>query len=220
MSDSAEKGDALERATRAIEEMVIRAQPGIAQAPFSIQPRAHLKKGDQAFEIDLLVRINEKSPYETQHFFECKNWKDPVDRNVVTIFARKMTALGAARGTIIGRKFTSEAVLEAKQTPNLELVAFTDDVWSPFRAPSVKFRTDAHIFPTFIGNRYVLSYHECDDCNHYFGETADDSLGKFLGLGGVAGRVRSRAGTRTFVSGDKKLAGTCEGPSAISHICR
>lgn len=112
--------------------MVIRAQPGIAQAPFSIQPRAFLKKGEQEFEIDLLVRINENSPYETQHFFECKNWKDPVDRNVVTVFARKMTALGAARGTIIGRSFTKDAQIEAKQTPNLELATFTDDVWSPF----------------------------------------------------------------------------------------
>ena len=147
MSDATEKGDALERATRAIEEMVIRAQPGIAQAPFTIQPKARLKKGDQSFEIDLLVRINEGSPYETQHFFECKNWKDPVDRNVVTIFARKMTAFGAARGTIVGRRFTDEAVLEAKLTPNLELVTFTDDVWSAFG--SIEASNFSHHFTRF-----------------------------------------------------------------------
>ncbi len=152
MNDAAEKGDALERATRAIEEMVIRAQPGIAQAPFSMQPRARLKKGEQAFEIDLLVRINENSPYETQHFFECKNWKEPVDRNVVTIFARKMTALGAARGTIIGRKFTAEAVVEAKQTQHLELVTFTDDVWSAFG--SIGASKFSHHFTRFQTNAY------------------------------------------------------------------
>lgn len=71
--------------------------------------------------------------------------------------------------------------------------------------PATKFKTDAHVFPTFIGNRHVLSYHECDDCNHFFGETAEDSLGKLLGLGGVAGKVQSRTGTRKFVSADEKL---------------
>lgn len=134
MADANQKGIALERATRAIEEMVIRAQPGLSDAPFSIEPRAKLQANKRPYEIDVLVRINEGSPYETMHFFECKNWKKPVDRTAVTVFADKMRLFGAARGTIVGRSFTEDAKAKSQETPNLELAVFTEDLWLPLSA--------------------------------------------------------------------------------------
>ncbi len=147
MNDSNEKGSALERATRAIEEMVIRSQPGLAQAPFSIEPNARIPCSGVLLEFDLLVRINQGSPYETHHVFECKNWRDPVDRNAVTIFGDKMEALGAARGTLIGRSFTKDAEIQAKKFKNLELVSFNEDLWGPIRA--MQFDVTSHHFTRF-----------------------------------------------------------------------
>ncbi len=46
---------------------------------------------------------------------------------------------------------------------------------------SGKFRNDSHLFPELLGNRYLLSYFECDDCNEVF-KKYDDSLGKYLGF--------------------------------------
>jgi hypothetical protein len=128
------KGTALERATRAIEEMVIRSDPKLAQASFSIETRARIPVGELSYEFDVLVRMNEGTNYSSIHVFECKNWSKPVDRPAVTIFADKMRRIGAARGTIVARSFTRDATLQAKETPHLELVPFDDDIWIPLGA--------------------------------------------------------------------------------------
>src|SRR5258706_1693929 len=47
-------------------------------------------------------------------------------------------------------------------------------------SPIVKFRTDAHVIPQSIGNRYLLSYFECDTCNHFFGNKYENSLTNFF----------------------------------------
>ncbi len=131
MNEANEKGAALERATKAIEEMVIRSHPGLAQAPLSIRPNAIIVRNGVRHEIDPLVRINEGSPYETLQIFECKNWQEPVDKNAVTIFADKVEALNAARGTLIGRSFTRDAKAQAQSKSKLELVTFDEDIWLP-----------------------------------------------------------------------------------------
>ncbi|MCX6952673.1 MAG: hypothetical protein NTV51_10990, partial [Verrucomicrobia bacterium] len=124
------KGTALERAVEAIEAMVIRAHPGLSEAPFTIQPRANVRCGEQTYKVDVYVKIHEGMIYEKRHIFECKNWKDPVPLEVIPLFVRKMVAIGAT-GTIVGRKFTEDAKREAKLTPGLDLVHFDDDIWAP-----------------------------------------------------------------------------------------
>ena len=39
--------------------------------------------------------------------------------------------------------------------------------------PFVTFRNDAHIFPEFLANKYLVSDFECDDCNAKFGGYED-----------------------------------------------
>ena len=49
------------------------------------------------------------------------------------------------------------------------------------RYPIVTFRKDAHIISEFLGNRYLISDFECDECNAKFGRY-EDQLSKFLGI--------------------------------------
>lgn len=133
MSNPHQVGGALERAVRAIEEMVIRSDPGLSRAPFSIRPNAIITRDGMRYEIDILVTVNEGSPYQTIHLFECKNRKEPVSQADVTILADKVRELSAARGTLISREFTSCAKAKAAST-GTELVPFDDAVWFPLTA--------------------------------------------------------------------------------------
>jgi hypothetical protein len=56
----------------------------------------------------------------------------------------------------------------------------------------VTFEKDAHAFPEFIGNKYLLSHHECDTCNKEFGENIETDMANFMlvnhSLAGVQGK--------------------------------
>ncbi len=47
--------------------------------------------------------------------------------------------------------------------------------------PEVKFSKDAHIIPQLLGNRYLLSKFECDNCNSQFGKY-EEALSSYLGF--------------------------------------
>ena len=42
------------------------------------------------------------------------------------------------------------------------------------------FITEAHVIPRGIGNRYLLSHFECDQCNKVFSQTYDDSFASYM----------------------------------------
>jgi len=46
--------------------------------------------------------------------------------------------------------------------------------------PDVTFNNDAHAFPEFISNKFLLSHHECDTCNTHFGETVETHMANFM----------------------------------------
>jgi hypothetical protein len=47
--------------------------------------------------------------------------------------------------------------------------------------PEVTFKNEAHIIPKSLGNKYLLSKHECDECNALFAKY-DDNLAKHLAM--------------------------------------
>ena len=62
----------------------------------------------------------------------------------------------------------------------------------------MKFRQVAHTFPEALGNRWLISLDECDDCNGRFSicdAALAEAVGAFLTLGGVA---RKHDSTRKF----------------------
>lgn len=44
-----------------------------------------------------------------------------------------------------------------------------------------KFRKAAHAIPQLLGNKYVVSYYECDNCNGDFGQHIENQLGNYSG---------------------------------------
>lgn len=58
--------------------------------------------------------------------------------------------------------------------------------------PEVSFKKEAHVIPQSIGNRYLLSYFECDSCNHFFGTTYDDSFANFFSDSRAMAAIKSQ----------------------------
>ena len=78
-----------------------------------------------------------------------------------------------------------------------------------------RFRTTAHTFAEALGNKWIVSRDECDDCNQLFARY-DDALAKavspFLTLGGTKGkgnkvRQTGRTGGRAVMSHNKTMTG-------------
>ena len=86
-----------------------------------------------------------------------------------------------------------------------------------------KFRKRAHTFPEALGNKWILSNDECDDCNHKFAVYEDaltKAVGPFLTLGGTKGkrgvRQTGRSKSNTFLrhsveNGRRRLSVLAEG---------
>lgn len=65
-----------------------------------------------------------------------------------------------------------------------------------------KFKKAAHVIPELMGNRYLISDFECDDCNHHFG-TQENDLASFLGIVRTISQTKAKEGIPTFLSPDK-----------------
>ncbi|MBZ0181793.1 MAG: hypothetical protein K8F60_05000 [Melioribacteraceae bacterium] len=60
------------------------------------------------------------------------------------------------------------------------------------------FKKDAHVVPEGIGNRRLLSYHECDYCNEYFGNSIEDDFNKYFGPYRTLHQIKGKKGTPTY----------------------
>jgi len=61
--------------------------------------------------------------------------------------------------------------------------------------PPASFRKVAHLVPELLGNRWLKTFDECDDCNERFGREYEDDLGKMTGAIRALGGVRAKRGT-------------------------
>jgi len=71
------------------------------------------------------------------------------------------------------------------------------------RGEEATFQITAHAIPESIGNRRLIALDECDDCNKYFSETLEDSLGKFLLPFRTLLGIPGKKGVPSFKSRDK-----------------
>lgn len=58
--------------------------------------------------------------------------------------------------------------------------------------PDATFRKEAHAFPESIGNKWLISFDECDACNDLFSMKLEDDFGKFTGPMRTMGRIRGK----------------------------
>lgn len=48
--------------------------------------------------------------------------------------------------------------------------------------PEVSFRKVAHTFSEGLGNKFTITYNECDECNEYFGKTCEPDIIAYLDI--------------------------------------
>lgn len=61
-------------------------------------------------------------------------------------------------------------------------------------SPSTMFKTIAHTFPQFIGNKTLISYDECDSCNDIFGKNIDVDFARYLGIENTIAQIPGKRG--------------------------
>jgi HNH endonuclease len=71
-------------------------------------------------------------------------------------------------------------------------------------APDVSFKHEAHSLPHFIGNRWIFSWDECDECNRHFNVSLEDHLAKYLGPLRTITRIKGKKGVPSYKTKDKK----------------
>lgn len=133
-ANSSKKGRELEKAVGLIQDAILRSDPKLAGASFTIELNKIINVSGVHHEIDVFVKTLPDSPYESTWIFECKNWKDPVSKNEVLILAGKVNAISANRGFLVARRFTKDAEAQVSQDARLNLIPCTDDFLNPVEA--------------------------------------------------------------------------------------
>ncbi|XWK90130.1 MAG: restriction endonuclease [Phormidium sp.] len=133
-----EKGDALERAVKLIEEAIWKYS-SLEPAMLLIENKKIVFVKDVKHEIDLYVEVTIAHGYKSTFIFECKNWKKKVGKNEIIVFSEKIHALSAQKGFFVGREFSKSAVARAQLDDRIELLHTLDfplDIY-PFERMSV-----------------------------------------------------------------------------------
>jgi hypothetical protein len=122
MTTSQQKGNALEAAVVAIEELILTSSPNIKEKSYRIESKKIINVGGVHHEIDIFVTFELGPSYNSVYVFECKNWKEAVGKNEIVVFAEKIDAAAAQRGFFVPKSFTADAVAQANKEPRMELV--------------------------------------------------------------------------------------------------
>lgn len=64
--------------------------------------------------------------------------------------------------------------------------------------PQVRFIKVAHAAPEFLGNKALISMNECDVCNEYLADNAEDHLSKWFGPLRTVSQIKGKSGVPTY----------------------
>ena len=73
------------------------------------------------------------------------------------------------------------------------------------RRGEVPFKQTAHAVPVFLGNKSIISYNECDNCNRFISQQYEDHLAKYLRPALALSRVSGRNGVPTYKNSDIRI---------------
>ncbi len=121
MDTPQEKGDALENAVAAIEEVILQSSEGLGRKPV-IEKKKIITVNNVRHEIDVYVTADLAPGYRSIFIFECKNWKEAVGKNEIVVFSKKIDVSQATSGCFVAKSYTSDAVSQAKQDPRITLL--------------------------------------------------------------------------------------------------
>src|SRR6266852_7424166 len=121
MDTPQDKGDALENAVAAIEEVILQSSVGMGRKPI-VEKKKIIIVNEVRHEIDVYVTADFAPDYKPIFIFECKNWKEAVGKNEIIIFSEKIDVSRATSGCFVAKSYTSDAVNQAKQDPRITLL--------------------------------------------------------------------------------------------------
>lgn len=121
-----EKGTALEAVVSAIESLILESSPAAKGKACLIEERKRVETDGVQHEIDLHVTTEIAVGYRAIFIFECKNWKDKVNKNEIIVFSEKIRACNAQLGFFVAKSFTSDAQAQARKDQRLILKTVTE----------------------------------------------------------------------------------------------
>lgn len=136
-----EKGDRLERAVRAIEQLILQSHPMYSDRSFRFWSKRILDAGGTHHEIDVWVEVDLGMGYRAVFIFECKNWEEKVGKNEIIVFQEKVRVADAQRGFFVARSFTKDAVAQAAGDRRIELLDAEVLPTDNMPAPSISIRS-------------------------------------------------------------------------------
>ena len=125
------KGDALENSVKLIIESVLESDPTYKGQKFTVETKVRDMTSGVPNEIDVLVLACPKSDYESKFIFECKNWKEPVGKDVVQLFSKVVDEVRATRGFLVAKSITRHASDQIQMEPRIRYIRCSDDFVSP-----------------------------------------------------------------------------------------
>jgi hypothetical protein len=121
-----EKGNALEQAVAAIEQVILGLEPTARDKKFTFDFKKIFVLQGVRHEVDIYVAVDFAQGYQGKFGFECKNWAKPVGKNEIMIFSGKIAALGLSHGYFVAPSFTEDAKAQAKLDNRLTLLTVTE----------------------------------------------------------------------------------------------
>src|SRR6266550_5728070 len=103
------KGDALESSVKLIIEAVLESDPKYKGQKFIVATKVRDMTSGVPNEIDVLVTGSPNTDFDSKFVFECKNWKEPVGKDVVQLFSKLVDEVQATRGFLVAKSITKHA---------------------------------------------------------------------------------------------------------------
>jgi hypothetical protein len=127
-SETHEKGRYLETKVAELLKAVFEYDHKLKTSDFEIKLRHTVHVMGVPYEIDVWIETAKSSaPYHSLFVYECKNWKAPVGKEVVSSLAEKVEAVGATRGFLVAHRFTKHAYQLVKLKPRIQLLECSEE---------------------------------------------------------------------------------------------
>jgi hypothetical protein len=119
---SLDKGNRLEDIVEFVERTILNINPKLAGSKVEITRNKHIIANGINNEIDLYVEIDPGNCYKSLFIFECKNWKDKVDKNQIIVFSEKIKIANAQTGFFVANNYTKDAIAQSKKDSRIKIL--------------------------------------------------------------------------------------------------
>lgn len=111
-----------------IQETLLKNDPRLKGAQFTIELNKRLFVGNARHEVDVYVVTQPGTRYESVVLFECKDWKKAVSKNEIMLLNEKVALFGATRGVLVAPRISKDAAGILSQYERIQYRKCSDDI--------------------------------------------------------------------------------------------